>query len=65
MRVWEILEFLVGVVNVKRDGRFLGVYDLDVHEEYDFVLDKYHDEIVEEIFADEDELIVVLRSEVK
>jgi hypothetical protein len=62
VRVWEILEFLVGVVNVKRDGRFLGVYDLDVHEEYDFVLTTYYEEIVEEIFADEDELVMVLRS---
>ena len=63
MRVWEILEFLVGVVNIKMGERFLGVYDLDVHKEYDFVLEKYHDDIVEEIFADEDELIVILRGE--
>jgi hypothetical protein len=61
MRVWEILEILLGDVILKRDGKILGSYDLDNHREYDYVLNKYHQDIVEEIFADKDDLIVILK----
>jgi hypothetical protein len=61
MRIWEILEILLGDVILKRDEKILGSYDLDNHKEYDYVLNKYHQDIVEEIFADGDDLIVILR----
>jgi hypothetical protein len=60
---WELAELFEGVAEFwleedQEDGKLLGTYDLDDHEEYDEALERFYNALVKQVEASGDTLMI-------